>query len=37
VVVDDSGVVEQGRHQDLIALGGVYGRLHAAQFDPIPA
>jgi ATP-binding cassette subfamily B protein len=37
VVVDDRGVVEQGKHQDLIALGGVYGRLHAAQFDPIPA
>ncbi len=37
VVVDVSGVVEQGKHQDLLRLNGVYGRLHAAQFDPIPA
>jgi ATP-binding cassette, subfamily B, bacterial len=37
VVVDESGVVEQGRHQDLLARGGVYRRLHAAQFEPIPA
>ena len=37
VVVDQNGIVEQGRHLDLIAQGGVYGRLHAAQFEPIPA
>jgi ATP-binding cassette subfamily B protein len=37
VVVDQSGVVEQGKHQELLAKGGVYGRLHAAQFDPVPA
>ncbi len=37
VVVDQSGVVEQGKHAELLARGGVYRRLHAAQFEPIPA
>jgi ATP-binding cassette, subfamily B, bacterial len=32
VVVDESGVAEQGRHGELLASGGVYQRLHAAQF-----
>ncbi len=32
VVVDGTGVVEQGRHRDLIARGGVYRRLHEAQY-----
>ncbi|MCB0617013.1 MAG: ATP-binding cassette domain-containing protein, partial [Phaeodactylibacter sp.] len=32
VVVDDSGVVEQGRHTELLSRDGVYSRLHAAQF-----
>ena len=32
VVVDESGVAEQGRHDDLLAAAGVYQRLHAAQF-----
>ena len=32
VVVDESGVAEQGRHRELIARGGVYRRLHEAQF-----
>jgi ATP-binding cassette subfamily B protein len=32
VVVDETGVAEQGRHGDLLASGGVYQRLHAAQF-----
>ncbi len=31
VVVDASGVAEQGSHQSLIAKGGIYSRLHAAQ------
>lgn len=35
VVVDESGVAEQGCHQDLIAAGGLYRRLHEAQFSPI--
>lgn len=32
VVVDTNGVAEQGRHQELIAAGGAYRRLHDAQF-----
>ena len=32
IVVDETGVTEQGRHADLLAAGGTYGRLHAAQF-----
>ncbi|MBX3570514.1 MAG: ABC transporter ATP-binding protein [Rhizobiaceae bacterium] len=31
VVVDASGVAEQGSHDELIAGGGLYSRLHAAQ------
>ncbi len=31
VVVDGTGVAEQGRHRDLIARGGIYRRLHEAQ------
>ncbi len=32
VVVDETGLAEQGRHEDLIAADGVYSRLHAAQY-----
>ena len=32
VVVDAAGVAEQGAHGELLAAGGVYQRLHAAQF-----
>ena len=32
VVVDASGVAEQGRHADLVATDGVYRRLHDAQY-----
>jgi len=31
VVVDTTGIAEQGRHQDLVAAGGIYRRLHEAQ------
>ena len=37
VVVDESGVAEEGRHDDLVAAGGIYRRLHAAQFGVISA
>ena len=32
VVVDETGIAEQGTHAQLIALGGAYRRLHSAQF-----
>ncbi|MGE6624975.1 ABC transporter ATP-binding protein [Bacillus pumilus] len=32
IVVTEEGIEEQGRHQDLIQMGGVYSRLHEAQF-----
>lgn len=35
VVVDENGVSEQGRHHDLVASGGVYSRLHEAQFGAL--
>jgi ATP-binding cassette subfamily B protein len=31
VVVDSSGIAEQGRHQDLVERAGLYRRLHDAQ------
>jgi len=31
VVVSESGVIEQGSHQELIRAGGIYRRLHDAQ------
>lgn len=35
VVVDETGVAEQGRHDELVAAGGVYRRLHEAQFGAL--
>jgi ATP-binding cassette subfamily B protein len=32
VVVDESGIAEQGPHDELIASAGIYRRLHQAQF-----
>lgn len=32
VVVTEDGIAEQGRHDELIAAGGVYARLSSAQF-----
>ncbi|MCY9133656.1 ABC transporter ATP-binding protein/permease [Bacillus atrophaeus] len=32
VVVTKDGIAEQGRHSELIASGGIYSRLHQAQF-----
>ena len=33
VVVDETGIAEQGRHQELIAAGRAYSRLHQAQYS----
>jgi ATP-binding cassette subfamily B protein len=35
VVVDETGVAEQGRHHELIASGGIYQRLHEAQYQTL--
>ena len=32
VVVDETGIAEQGQHHELIAVGGTYSRLHEAQY-----
>ena len=34
-VVDESGVAEEGRHIDLVNSGGIYSRLHNAQFGDL--
>jgi ATP-binding cassette subfamily B protein len=36
VVVDETGVAEQGQHHELVAAGGIYRRLHEAQFGAWP-
>lgn len=33
LVVTDGRIVEDGRHEELVAKGGVYHRLHKMQFD----
>ncbi|MGO4108881.1 ABC transporter ATP-binding protein [Paenibacillus sp. YAF4_2] len=35
VVVTENGISEQGRHEELVATGGIYSRLHQAQFGKI--
>ncbi|MDQ6423203.1 ABC transporter ATP-binding protein [Paenibacillus sp. LHD-117] len=32
IVVTEDGISEQGRHEELVASGGIYSRLHEAQF-----
>ncbi len=32
LVIDETGVAQEGRHEDLVAAGGLYRRLHDAQF-----
>ena len=33
LVMDHGDVVEQGTHEELLARGGTYAKLYAAQFD----
>ncbi|TVX88188.1 ABC transporter ATP-binding protein [Paenibacillus agilis] len=33
VVVTEEGISEQGRHDELVTAGGIYSRLHHAQFS----
>lgn len=33
VVVTEDGIVEEGRHEELLAAGGIYARLSASQFS----
>ncbi|MCJ2142623.1 ABC transporter ATP-binding protein [Methylobacterium sp. E-066] len=35
VVLGEDGIVEQGRHAALLDAGGIYRRLHAAQFGSV--
>ena len=37
VVVDETGVAEEGMHQELVSAGGVYQRLHEAQYRTLVA
>jgi ATP-binding cassette subfamily B protein len=32
IVVNENGIAEQGKHDDLVASGGIYSKLHNAQF-----
>jgi ATP-binding cassette subfamily B protein len=32
IVVDESGIAEEGGHDELIRAGGLYRRLHEAQY-----
>ncbi|CAK4832815.1 unnamed protein product [Aphanomyces euteiches] len=33
IVVNENGIAEQGKHDELVAAGGIYSKLHNAQFN----
>lgn len=33
MVVNEEGIAEQGRHEELVQAGGIYSRLHQAQYN----
>ncbi len=33
IVLQDGRIIETGRHEQLLASGGVYSQLHRLQFD----
>jgi ATP-binding cassette subfamily B protein len=35
LVVTEDGIAEEGKHEELLAAGGVYARLHRAQFGTV--
>ncbi|MFK4823423.1 ABC transporter ATP-binding protein [Paenochrobactrum sp. BZR 588] len=37
VVVNEHGIAEQGTHNDLLKVGGIYKRLHDVQFEQVAA
>jgi ATP-binding cassette subfamily B protein len=34
IVIDDEGIRQEGRHEELLAQGGLYAELYTAQFAP---
>ena len=37
IVLKDGVVAEQGTHEELLRLGGVYAELHRVQYEPSPS
>ena len=35
LVMKDGNVIEQGKHEDLLARGGFYANLYNSQFDSV--